>query len=412
MKSVHPPLYLLVAVMAFCLGASLDPPATMDSAPSHESAGSQPAITGGAIGNEPTKVDIDSRLEPEIDTELGIGEPIIETSGASCPLDGDVFALADSVVALVETQADKQTDKQTDKPKARLTAQQGPMLSTKFGNVEIFPADNPWNQDISQAKVHPDSETWLTSIGISRGLHPDFGTVWNGAPNGIAYVVVGPDQPKVPVSFEYDTESDAGPYPIPNDAPIEGGPKAADDSDRHVIVIDAQRKLLYELFHAFPDGRGWKAGSGAIFDLSTNTLRPKGWTSADAAGLPVFPGLVRYDEVAAGEIRHALRFTVRRTQRGYIFPARHFASRSNDAKLPPLGLRVRLRADYDISGFPKTTQVILTALKRYGMLLADNGSDWFMSGAPDPRWNDDDLATIKRVKGRDLECIVTGPIDR
>ena len=178
-------------------------------------------------------------------------------------------------------------------------------------------------------------------------------------------------------------------------------------------MIDAQNRRLYELFNAIPDPvHGWRAGSGAIFDLSSNALRPDGWTSADAAGLPVFPGLVRYEEVAAGEIRHALRFTVQRTQRAYIHPARHFASRSDDPRLPPLGLRVRLQADYDISAFPKTAQVILTALKKYGMLLADNGSDWFISGAPNPKWQDGALATIKRIKGRNLECVVTGPLIR
>jgi len=237
--------------------------------------------------------------------------------------------------------------------------------------------------------------------------------VWNGAPNGVPYVIVPPDQPKVPVQFEYDDESDPGPYPIPPGVPIEGGPDAPYDSDRHVILIDPQNRMLYELFQAIPDPIfGWRAGSGAIFDLSSDSLRPDGWTSADAAGLPVFPGLVRYEEVAAGEIRHALRFTVERTQRAYIHPARHFASRDSDPTLPPMGLRVRLRADYDISGFPRSAQVILRALKKYGMFLADNGSDWFITGAPDPRWNDDDLATLKRVKGADFECVDTGQLKR
>ena len=178
-------------------------------------------------------------------------------------------------------------------------------------------------------------------------------------------------------------------------------------------MIDPRKKLLYELFQAIPDPvTGWRAGSGAIFDLSSDELRPDGWTSADAAGLPIFPGLVRYEEVAAGEIRHALRFTVERTQRAYIHPARHFASRHTDANLPPMGLRVRLRADYDIQGFPRSAQVILVTLKKYGMLLADNGSNWFVSGVPDSRWDDSELATLKRVRGRDLECVLTGPLKK
>lgn len=289
------------------------------------------------------------------------------------------------------------------------SAAAGHVLKTQFGELMIFPPDNPWNTDISKLPVHPNSADYITSIGLDKPLHPDFGTVWNGAPSGIPYVVVSGDQPKVPVEFEYADESDAGPYPIPPDAPIEGGPNAAQDSDRHVLVIDYHHKKLYELFHAFPAGRGWRAGSGAIFDLASNNLRPAGWTSADAAGLPIFPGLVRYDEVVEqGEIRHALRFTCRRTQRGYIAPATHWASSSRDRKLPPMGLRVRLHADFDIAGFPKNVQVILTALKKYGMFVADNGGDWFISGAPNPRWNDEELHAIKRVKGREFEAVDTG----
>ena len=224
-------------------------------------------------------------------------------------------------------------------------------------------------------------------------------------------MLVPGNQPKLRVQFQYPDESDAGPYPIPRDPPIEGGPKAPLDSDRHILMIDYHNKKLYELFNAVPTKDGWRAGSGAIFDLTSNQLRPAGWTSADAAGLPIFPGLVRYDEVMEkGEIRHALRFTVRRTQRGYIGPARHWASRSRDRNLPPMGLRVRLRADYDTSRFPKSARVILECLKKYGMLLADNGGNWFITGAPDPRWNDDDLHTIKRVKGSDLEAVDTGPL--
>ena len=324
---------------------------------------------------------------------------------------------ADSQVSTTAVASSPEAERANSRPAPASTspavASAAPVLSTHLGDVSIFPPDNDWNRDISALPVHQQSSTWLRTIGLSDGLHPDFGTVWQGSPIGIPFVVVASDQPKVAVKFEYDDESDPGPYPIPRGVPIEGGQDAPFDSDRHILMIDPQKKLLYELFQAIPDPVfGWRAGSGAIFDLSSNNLRPDGWTSADAAGLPVFPGLVRYDEVADGEIRHALRFTVERTQRAYIHPARHFASRHTDPTLPPMGLRVRLKADYDISEFPRNVQVILTALKKYGMLLADNGSDWFISGVPDPRWKDGDLATLKRVQGRDFECVYTGPLKK
>ena len=284
---------------------------------------------------------------------------------------------------------------------------QSPTLKTRFGEVAVFPPDNPWNQDVSGLAVHASSADYIAAIGADKPLHADFGTVWNGAPNGIPYVAVGADQPKVPVTFEYADESDKGPYPVPPDAPVEGGPNAK--GDRHVLVIDAANKKLYELFSAYKTDAGWKAGSGAVFDLTSNKLRPAGWTSADAAGLPVFPGLVRYDEIVERrELRHALRFTVKRTQRGYLAPATHWASRSKDRKLPPMGLRLRLKAGYDVSKFPPSAQVILNGLKRYGMLLADNGGDWYVSGAPHEKWNDDELNSLKRVKGKDFEAVDTG----
>jgi len=244
---------------------------------------------------------------------------------------------------------------------------------------------------------------------LAKSLHPDFGTVWNGAPNGIPYVVVPPAQPRVPVRFEYADESDPGPYPVPPHAPIEGGPKGT--GDRHVLVVDRDNRRLYELFSAFPEQKGWRAGSGAVFDLASNRPRPAGWTSADAAGLPIFPGLARYDEVIEQRaIRHALRFTCQTTRRAYVHPARHFASSREDADLPPMGMRVRLKAAFDIRPYPPTARVILAALQRYGMLLADNGGDWFVSGAPDPRWNVEDLATLKRVKGCDFEVVQMGRV--
>ena len=294
----------------------------------------------------------------------------------------------------------------------RVGAQPVPDLGAgaSLNGKRLFPADNPWNQDISNEPVDPNSANLIASIGLGTSLHPDFGTVWNGAPNGIPYVVVSGAQTKVPITFTaYGDESDPGPYPVPTDAPIEGGPNGM--GDRHVIVIDRDNWKLYELYRAFPNGSGWSADSGAVFDLNSNAPRPAGWTSADAAGLPVFPGLVRYDEVfGRREIAHALRFTAARTRRAYVFPARHFASSSTDPNLPPMGMRVRLKASFDISGYTPSMQVILRALKKYGMILADNGSNWYVSGAPDARWNDSELNTLKGVKGSDFEVVRMGTI--
>ena len=269
-----------------------------------------------------------------------------------------------------------------------------------------FPDDNAWNTDVSSLPVDPNSQAIIASIGELVGLHPDFGTTYNGAPNGIPYVVVDGSQPKVAITFnEYGDESDPGPYPVPLDAPIEGGSQGT--GDRHVLVIDRDAWKLYELYHAIPNTTGWSAGSGAVYDLTSNALRPLYWTSADAAGLPIFPGLVRYDEVVElGEIRHALRFTVSRSRRAFVPPARHFASSSTASNLPPMGMRVRLKQGFDESRFSPEVQVILRALKKYGMIVADNGSNWFISGAPDPRWNDDRLRELGQVKGQDFEVIL------
>ncbi len=270
----------------------------------------------------------------------------------------------------------------------------------------LFPADNIWNARVDTLPVHPNSASYVASIGTSRTLHPDFGAgEWDGGPIGIPYTTVPGTQPGVSVTFDYWDESDPGPYPIPPDAPIEGGP--ASDGDRHVLVVDVDRCRLYELYAAHPGpGSSWHAGSGAIFDLRSNTLRPDTWTSADAAGFPILAGLVRYDEVAAGEIRHALRFTAPVTQKKHVWPARHDASSNTSPSVPPMGQRFRLKASFDISAFPPNVQVILTALKRYGMMLADNGSSWFMSGAPDPRWDDDELVSwFRRVPGSAFEAV-------
>ena len=270
----------------------------------------------------------------------------------------------------------------------------------------MFPADNPWNRRVVNLPVHPRSDEIVRSIGRSEGLHPDFGSGrWDGGPIGIPFTTVPRDQERVPVSFAYADESDPGPYPIPRNAPIEGGPDA--DGDRHVIVVQRGTCKLYELFAAYPrdGGERWRAGSGAVWDLDSNRLRPKGWTSADAAGLPILPGLARFDEIKSGEIDHALRFTVSRSRRHYVYPARHFASNLTSKSLPAMGQRLRLKKGFDISGFPRQVRIILKALKRYGMIVADNGSDWFISGAPSPGWNNDALHRLHEIEGRHFEVV-------
>jgi hypothetical protein len=283
--------------------------------------------------------------------------------------------------------------------------------SPGIGGMQVFPEDNPWNWDISSYRVHPNSGVYIKSIGENVTLHPDFGTVWEGAPIGIAYVVVHAGQTLFPIEYTaYGDESDPGPFPIPLDAAVEGGATA--DGDRHVLAVDIDNARLYELYRAFPRADHWEAESGVAFDLTSNKLRPEGWTSADAAGLPIFPGLVRYEEVVIQkQIRHAIRFTVARTQRKFIWPARHFASSSSDPDLPPMGLRFRLKAGFDVSGFSETVRVILLALKKHGMIVADNGSNWFLSGAPDDRWDDEVLAELKRVPGSAMEAVLTADAD-
>jgi hypothetical protein len=274
-----------------------------------------------------------------------------------------------------------------------------------LGSCTVFPADNPWNQDVSSLPVATNSANYLTAIadlGGNQKLHADFGG--NGE-YGIPYITVPGTQPGVPVDFtDYGDESDPGPYPIPLTAPIEGDGVG----DAHVLAVDRDHCKLYELFGASAGASRWSAASGAVFDLTSNALRPEGWTSADAAGLPIFPGLVRYDEVASGHIDHALRFTVSRSQRAYLHPATHWASSSTDPDLPPMGLRFRLKASFDVSGYTGEARVVLNALKEYGMIVADNGSNWFISGAQDPRWNDDDLNQLKSVPGSAFEVVDTG----
>lgn len=278
-----------------------------------------------------------------------------------------------------------------------------------------FPSNNAWNTDISAAPVDPNSAALITSIGLNTGLHPDFGAgLYNGAPIGISYVIVSGTQLKVPILFTlYGDESDPGPYPVPANAPIEG--QMADGSafggDRHVLVIDRDNNRLYEMGNSYPQSNGsWQASGGALFHLNSNVVRPggqPGWTSADAAGLPIFPGLVRYDEASTGVIRHALRFTVSSTRRAYVPPATHWASSNTSANLPPMGMRVRLKSSYVIpANFSTETKAILLALKTYGMFVADNGSNWYISGAPDNRWSNNSLVSeLGSVKGSNFEVV-------
>ena len=277
--------------------------------------------------------------------------------------------------------------------------------SPSVAGCPVFSDNNIWNAPVETLPVDPNSQNYIETIGSGNGLHPDFGSgTWDGGPIGIPYTIVSGSQTKVSVIFDYADESDPGPYPIPPDALIEGGPESI--GDRHVLIIDKDSCILYELFSAYPQANGtWQAGSGAVFDLRSNALRPSTWTSADAAGLPILPGLVRYDEVASGEIKHAVRFTAPQTRNTFIWPARHYASSLTGKQYPPMGQRFRLKATFNISGFSSDTQVILRALKKYGMILADNGSSWFISGVPDPRWNNDVLHELSRVSGAEFEAI-------
>jgi len=268
-----------------------------------------------------------------------------------------------------------------------------------------FPADSFWHADVSGLPVHAQSSAWVASVGTTAKLKADFGSgTWDGGPIGIPFTTVAGTQPRVPVSFDYADESDPGPYPVPPTAPIEGGPAAT--GDRHVLVVDRDACRLWELYSAYPQngGTSWTAGSGATWDLRSNTMRPLGWTSGDAAGLPILPGLVRRDEVVAGEIDHVIRFTAPRTANAYVWPASHKAATGGAAD-PPMGSWFRLKASFDISGYSAQNQVILRALKKHGMVLADNGSSWFLSGAPDPGWDDTDLGLLRNVAGSAFEAV-------
>jgi hypothetical protein len=276
----------------------------------------------------------------------------------------------------------------------------GPRLE----NCPVLPADNIWNTPIENLPVAANSAAYIQTIGSNTHFHLDFGSgLWDGGPIGIPYDVVDANTPRVNVSFDYADESDPGPYLIPPNPHIEGGPNSS--GDRHILLLDRSACRLYELYSAYPTAEGWQAGSGAIYDLNSNALRPSGWTSADAAGLPILPGLIRYDEVASGKILHAIRFTAPQTRRAYIWPARHFASSLTGSQYPPMGQRFRLRASFDITSYEPQIQVILQAMKTYGIILADNGSAWYVSGVPDERWDNDILHNIDSLKGSDFEAV-------
>jgi hypothetical protein len=282
----------------------------------------------------------------------------------------------------------------------------------EINGCQVFPANNPWNRDISKDPVDNSSSSYIASIGKEKFLHPDFGSEPDEESTlyGIPYTVVNETQPKVPINFVSDygvEESNPGPYPIPPDAPVEGG------NDRHVLVLEKDNCKLYELYNAQRQAdNSWNADSGAIFNLRSNNPRPNSdfCTSADAAGLPILPGLVRYSEVKSGEIRHALRFTASKTQKAFIHPATHYASNSTDRNLPPMGLRLRLKANFDISNYTGDARVILKALKKYGLILADNGQSWFITGAQDSRWDNDNLAQLKKVPGSAFEVVESGKL--
>jgi hypothetical protein len=275
-----------------------------------------------------------------------------------------------------------------------------------------FPAGNAWNQDISSAAVDPNSAALINFIGPSIGLHPDFGSgEYNGSDMGIPYVVVGSSQAPVTINFTaYGDESDPGPMPVPANAPIEGDPNPG-SGDRHVLVLDNANCWLYELYSSYPNADGsWNAASAAVWDLLAGEQRPWGWTSADAAGLPIFAGLARYDEVASGQIRHALRFTLAQSRAAFVPPASHWAGNSSSASAAPMGMRLRLKASFDISGFSTNNQIILAALKKYGMIMADNGSSMYISGAPDSRWDNTDLHNLGQVTASAFEVVQMNPI--
>ncbi|MEP7134468.1 MAG: hypothetical protein ABI904_06005 [Chloroflexota bacterium] len=287
---------------------------------------------------------------------------------------------------------------------ATLAPTQSTTSGPTIANCSMFPANNYWNVRVDSLPTHPQSAAWIQSIGGAESFHMDFGSgEWDGGPIGIPYnIVAGSTVPKVDPEFYYPDESDAGPYPIHQNPNREWG------SDHHILIVDTESCMLYEIYDASFDNGKWSGGSGAIWDLNSNALRPDGWTSADAAGLPILPGLVRYDEIAVGEIKHAIRFTAENTA-GYIWPARHQTDDPQDG-VPPMGARFRLKAEYDISAFPSEMQILLQAMKIYGIILADNGSNWYINGVPDKRWDNDMLHLLDVLTGSDFEAVDTSAL--
>jgi hypothetical protein len=329
------------------------------------------------------------------------------------PVKGDVSRFVDAATGEVRIRfqsSNGSDDVRVDQEELQLQVREPPSL----GSCPLFPADHWWNARVDALPVDPRSDDYVQALGADTGVHPDFGAgLWQGAPIGIPWTSVSAGQPLVDVSFYYD-DSDPGPYPIPPDAPIEGGPQS--NGDRHVLVVDNAACLLYEIFDAHPGpGDAWEGGSGAVFDLQSNALRPDGWTSADAAGFAILPGLVRYEEVAAGEIAHALRFTAADIRYAYSWPARHRATcgghGEDDLSVPPMGQRFRLKASFDVASYSPQVQVVLVAMQRYGIVLADCGSNWYVSGAPDPGFDDDALVSeLAAVKGSDFEAVDTSSL--
>ncbi len=376
---------LVVALIAACAPSALGPSSSPDS--------NQPASLAIASGLAPGTF----ASSPPGST---FGSPAPSTPGSqtglgTSPTPTPAPAGRPTATPVPLNPTPRPTPKPTPKPTPR------PVAIPPLSHCPIFPASNPWNERVDTLPVAGDSAAMIAAIGAGVGVHPDFDT---SPGDGIPYNIVGTSTPRSTVTFQYSSESDRVGYPIPSKPKIEGG------SDRHLLMVDTNACRLYELFDATYSSGRWHAGSGATWSLASNALRPAGWTSADAAGLPILPGLARYDQVASGVIRHALRFTAPDSCAGYVYPARHEAGSGSCSVEPPMGLRVRLKASFDISHFSAQTRVILQALKTYGMILADNGSPWYISGAYSPSWDDDGLHNLNQVKGSDFEVVVTpGP---
>ena len=316
-----------------------------------------------------------------------------------------LFAFLNETTSQLSKAQEQSTTSQSNNHQINIPLVHKQNNTPSIAGCQILPKNNIWNHRIDTLPTDSHSDAYIATIGQDDYVHADFGSgQWEGGPIGIPYNIVTSEQSPVEVTFEYEDESDTGSYPIPTNPLIEGGPNS--DGDRHILILEKDNCTLYELYAAYPNQDGsWYAGSGAIFDLSSNVLRPAGWTSADAAGLPILPGLIRYEEVLKGEINHAIRFTAPRTRNAYVWPARHYASSLSGTEFPPMGQRFRLKADFDISGYHPQIQVILHAMQKYGIILADNGSPWFISGVPDERWDNDILHQLHAIKGSAFEAV-------